>query len=222
MGTRGAGRVVAGVLVGALLMYLVGCGGGDSSGSVSAESLQARLPPASLEPGYRVQRTFDWADPVNLVGEGLALPAATRPADAVKVFRDANLQGATGEHLAQGTSPLDESVITIGVAKFPSEAEATKVRDWMNGKDLQEPCYGACIFSPTPFAIPGVPTAKAVEQRPNQLALKSDPTLDSRFRVVFTDGPYLHWIAVDGPHSSAPRVAAGAAAYYKGLTKASG
>ena len=124
----------------------------------------------------------------------------------MQVFRDAHFQGATGEHLAQGTSPLNENIITAGVAKFPSEAEATKVRDWMHSQDLQEPCYGACIYSPTAFAIPGVPNAKAVEQRPNELALKLDPTMSSQFRVAFTDGPYLHWVALDAPHSSAPRV----------------
>ena len=76
------------LLVSLAVGSLAACGGGDDgSDKVSAASLKNRLLPASALPGFRQQRTFDWGDPVNLVGEGLLLPEATHPSSGVKLFR---------------------------------------------------------------------------------------------------------------------------------------
>lgn len=60
---------------------LAGCGGGGSSADVTAESLKPRLLPLSAlpVPGFREQRTFDWSDPIDLVGQGIWLPEVTQP-----------------------------------------------------------------------------------------------------------------------------------------------
>jgi hypothetical protein len=61
----------------ALALALVSaCGGG---GKASASSLDPRLLPASSVPGFGLERRLDWSNPVNLVGEGVALPNITHP-----------------------------------------------------------------------------------------------------------------------------------------------
>src|SRR5437667_10340588 len=94
---------------------ITGCGG--SGGRVSSTSLQPRLLPASQVPGFGLQRTLDWSDPVNLVGEGLALPQITRPSAAVQEFEGAHFRGATGEILTSGSS-FNQTEATLGVAQF--------------------------------------------------------------------------------------------------------
>src|SRR4051812_9388540 len=94
----GIGAVVA-------LVCLAGCGG---SNDVSAESLKPRLLPVAFLPGFHQLRTFDWSDPVNLVGEGIFLPEATHPSHAVKEIRDAALRGSAGEDLNRGGANGDE------------------------------------------------------------------------------------------------------------------
>src|SRR5207237_6995056 len=71
-----------------------GCGGGANK--VSSASLQPRLLPSSAvsAAGFGLQRTQDWSDPVNLIGEGLQLPQRTRPSEAVKEFTDAHMEGS--------------------------------------------------------------------------------------------------------------------------------
>src|SRR5207247_9225785 len=73
---------------------LAGCG---SDNEVSAASLKPRLLPVSLVPGFRLLRTLDWSDPVNLVGEGIFLPEATHPSQAVKEGNDSGFRGSGGE-----------------------------------------------------------------------------------------------------------------------------
>src|SRR4051794_5416337 len=129
---------------------LSACGGDDGGGSgdkVPYSSLKARLIPAGSVPGFTQQRTFDWSDPVNLVGEGMRLPEATRPSAAVKVFTDAGLRGGAGEFLTKGDPPNDELLAT-GVAVLKSPDGAKRARDWMHGQDLQQPCYTKCIYRP--------------------------------------------------------------------------
>ena len=150
--------VVAGLSAAALVS---GCGGGSST--VSSASLQPRLLPAAEAPGFGLQRTLDWNDPVNLVGEGLALPQVTHPSAAVQEFEGAHLRGAAGEILVRGSS-FNETEATVGVAQFKSAADATRVRDWMHSENLHQPCYGQCIFSPYSVALASIPASRFVVQ----------------------------------------------------------
>jgi hypothetical protein len=210
---------------------LAACGGG-SSGKVSSASLKNRLLPTSSVPGYRQQRTFDWSDPVNLVGEGLVLPESTHPSAGVKVFEDAGFKGAAGERLARGKPP-DESYVTVGVVKLKSARAARQARDWMHREDLQQPCFTACIFSPRNLRIPGVPTATAVQQIPTlppsggggspppgaqgpPPGAQGPPT---HYLVEFTTGRYLQFTNLDGSRGDARRVAATTQRYYGRVRK---
>src|SRR6266700_483469 len=89
---------------------LTACGG---TSKVSSASLQPRLLPSSEVPGFGLQRTLDWSDPVNLVGEGLFLPQRTRPSSAVQEFTGAHLAGAAGEILTSGVGE-NETEVRVG------------------------------------------------------------------------------------------------------------
>jgi hypothetical protein len=197
---------------------LAGCGG--SGGKVSASSLKGRLMPASFVTGFSLQRTFDWKDPVNLLGEGLLLPEATRPADALAKVRKAGFKGGTGERLTRGRPP-DEDDLTVGVLKLASASKATALRDYLHGQDLQQPCYTACVFSPNAISVRGVPSAMAVAQKPTRLP-KPPPGArvlpgqgpPTRYFIEFTVGPYLYFSNVQGPASAQKRFVATTKRYY--------
>jgi hypothetical protein len=214
-----AGLAVAGVLA--------ACGGGGGGGKVSASSLDSRLIPPSLLPSYQRQRTFDWSDPVNLVGEGFRLPEATHPSAAVKVLDKEGLKGATGQRLTQGRPPT-EGQATNGVLKLGSAGGATRVRDFLHRQDLQQPCFSACIYSPKDLPVPGVPSAVGVQQIPNvppppgggKVAPGQGPPV--HYFVEFTVGPYLYFGNADGSRSDARRVVALTQRYYQRVKKLGG
>jgi hypothetical protein len=191
---------------------LTGCG---SEKKVSANSLKPRLIPTSLTPGFHVQRTLDWSDPVDLVIEGTFLPQMTHPSAAVKEVRGKGFRGAVGQELNQGGPRGAE--IRNGIIKFKSDDGAAKFRDWMHRQDLQQPCIAECIFSPRNLAIPGVPNAAAVRQSPVKTA---PPDVPTRYLVEFTAGPYLYFFWGEAGAKDVSKFVRGAAAYYnrvKGL-----
>lgn len=179
------------LLIASLLALLTACGGG---GKVSAKSLQPRLLPASVVPGFVLARTLDWSNPVDLVGEGVALSGFTHPSAGVKAFQSAHLKGAAGEVLIQG-SGLNVSEIHIGVAKLGSASDAVDVRSWMHRQDLQQPCFTACVFRPQAMKLSQVPGSAAVVQTTTGGKPGSGP---ANYRAEFTIGPYLYWVWFQG------------------------
>ena len=199
--------VVAGLSAGALI---AGCGSSGNGGNVSSTSLQPRLLPASQVPGFGLQRTLDWSDPVNLVGEGLALPQITHPSAAVQEFEGAHVRGATGEILTSGSS-FNQTEATLGVAQFKSPADATRVRDWMHSQDLHQPCYGQCIFSPYSASL-AVPNSRFVVQSSKPPppppgappGAKAGPA-PANYLAEFTIGPYLYWATLHADSTARAR-----------------
>ncbi len=179
----------------ALALALVsGCGGG---GMVSATTLYPRLLPASAVPGFGLERKLDWSNPVDLVGEGVALPQITHPSAGVEEFQSAHLKGAVGEVLNRGAG-FNVTAIHLGAAKFDSASDAVKVRNWMHGEDLQQPCFSICAFSPMPTKVPGVPNSAAVIQTTTGGRRGFGP---ANYRAEFTIGPYLYWAWFQGNSS---------------------
>ena len=213
-----------------LLIAGVAAGCGGSSGKVPAASLTPRLLPPSSVPGFGLQRTLNWGDPVNLVGEGLALPQVTHPSTAVNAFRQAHLKGAAGEILVHG-SGLEETAVQIGVAKFDSPADANKVRDWMHRQDLTQPCFSQCIFSPAPASIPGIPNLSMVVQSshvppppgpppgvslpPGVRRRASVAAPPASYFAEFTIGPYLYWALLHANSAAQSQFEAGVRLYYQ-------
>jgi hypothetical protein len=221
------GRAIA-VMVGVLACASVGACGGGSDGKVAAGSLKSRLLPPSFVPGYRVQRTLDWSDPVDLVGEGMRLPEATHPSDAVRVVNEAGLRGAAGEILTKGQPP-EEDHATSGVVRLKSAAGARKLRDYMHRQDLIQPCFTACIYQPGTLEVVGVPGAVAVQQVPHLPAPPGggSPPPESQgppvgYAAEFTIGPYLYFATTDGRRRDAARFVATTRRYYQRVKKLGG
>jgi hypothetical protein len=192
------------------LAVVSGCGGG---GKASASSLDSRLLPASSVPGFGLERRLDWSNPIDLVGEGVALPDITHPSAGVKEFQNAHLKGAAGEVLNRGAG-LNASEIHIGVAKFGSASDAAKVRSWMHGQDLQQPCFTQCVFSPRPMKLSEVPNSSAVVQSTTGGNPGSGP---ANYHAEFTVGPYLYWVWFQGDASAKTksRFQSGIGLYYQ-------
>jgi hypothetical protein len=198
-------------------LAIAGCGGGG--GKVSAASLRSRLLPATAIPGFGLQRTLDWSDPVNLVGEGLRIPQRTRPREALSEFSGADFKGAVGEVLSSGPNGTE---VTIGVAKFSSEADANRVRDWMHREDLRQPCFSQCIFSPAAVTVAGSPGLRLVVQssppppRPPGAprGVKFVAPAPANYHAEFTVGPYLYWASLTADSTAKTRFEEGMKLYY--------
>jgi hypothetical protein len=197
-------------------LAIAGCGG--SGAKVSPASLQPRLLPSSSISGFGLQRTLDWSDPVNLVGEGLALPQRTHPSEAVKEFTGAHFKGAAGEVLSKGAG-LEETAARVGVARFDSPADAERVRDWMHTEDLKQPCYSQCIFAPGAVAVSGIPSMRFVVQSGHAPPPPGAPPTahllgPANYLGEFTVGPYLYWAILQGNSGARSSFEAGLRLYY--------
>jgi hypothetical protein len=205
-------RMIFATIAGAALLsaLVTACGGG---GKITAKSLDPRLLPASSVPGFGRALTLDWSDPVNLVGEGVALPGFTHPSAGVKTFEDAHLKGAAGEVLTRGVG-LDVTEIHVGVAKLGSASDAVNVRDWMHRQDTQQPCLTACVFTPQPIKLAGVPNSAVVVQTTIGGKAGRGP---ANYRAEFVIGPYLYWAWFAGDASAKTRseFETGVSRYYR-------
>ena len=199
-----------------------GCGGGTSK--VSSASLQPRLLPSSAvsAAGFLLQRTQDWSDPVNLVGEGLPVPQRTRPSEAVKAFTGAHFEGAAGEVLVKGVG-FNETDLRVGVAKFASAADAEGVRDWMHREDLKQPCYSQCSFAPGSVSVKGFPAIRLVVQKGQApplppgappAAKAHPPSGPANYLTEFTVGRYLYWANLSAEAGAQSSFEQGVKLYY--------
>ena len=201
-------------------LVLAGCGSSGSSSSVSSASLRSHLLPSNSIPGFGLQRTLDWSDPVNLVGEGLFLPQATHPSTALKEFKDAHLRGASGQVFTTGPG-LNETQVRVGVARFNSAADANRVRDWMHRQDLHQPCFSQCIFAPGQVTVSGIPSLRMVIQTshvppppkgaPPGARVSGGPT---NYLAEFTVGPYLYWTILQADPTAKAKFEEGVKGYY--------
>ena len=179
-----------------VIAVVSGCGSGSGGSKTSPSSLRPRVLAVSTVPGYFLARTLSWSDPVDLVGEGLFLPEIVHPSQAVKMINGAGFEGATGEKL--DTNAMSDE-ITTGVMKFKSAASAVKIRDWLHGEDLHEPCFTACIYTPHNLVIRDAPGARGVAQVPSAPPPppSAPPALRGQRRraPVFVGGPPTRYLA---------------------------
>jgi hypothetical protein len=121
--------------------------------------------------------------------------------------------------LTRGTGN-NRSEITIGVVKFKSASGANKVRDWMHGQDLQEPCFSECTFTPRPLNVPAVRSARLVAQSgqppppPPGAAPGAITEPPTNYLVEFTVGPYLYFAWTQGSSRDLSAFMAGTQRYY--------
>jgi hypothetical protein len=180
---------------------LAGCGGDDDG--TSPASLRNQLLPASEVPGFRIERKFDWDNPIDLVTEGLrrpaALPQTTPPSRAVKAFEDAGFEAAVGEELvvAKGT-PFEGPHATVEVIQLGSDDDAREALDYVRKEALKPPCFGVCSVAIREVAVAGIPGAKGVQLRPLRNPPRNAPHPFQSDGIGFTIGPRLYLVSADG------------------------
>jgi hypothetical protein len=146
-----------------VLAALAGCGGyGDDGDDGDPAALKSRLVPASEVSGYKLHRTFEWDDSIDLVAQGIPMSETTAPSGAVEVMEDAGFEAGAGEHLTKEAG----ADISFLVAKFASADDARDVQEYVYREGLKLPCYASCTQVPGDMPVSGIPGAKGVEQLP--------------------------------------------------------
>jgi hypothetical protein len=173
-------------------VFVAGCGGDDET---SPDSLRGRLLPASEVPGFKVKRTFEWDNAIDLTAQGFFLPQSTAPSEVVEVAEEAGFEAGVGEQLERGLG----SGIFVIAAKFASDDGARDMLDRLHREDLQQPCYGACSQIQSEMQVSGIPDAKGAQSRPNPKPPPNAPPPFQAYAVEFTVGPYLYVVGGSGP-----------------------
>ena len=146
-----------------VLAALAGCGGyGDDEADTDPAALKSRLVPATEISGYKLRRTFEWDNSIDLVAEGIPMSETTAPSGAVEVMEDAGFEAGAGEHLAKEAG----ADISLLVAKFASADDARDVQQYVYREGLKLPCYASCTQDPSDLPVSGIPGAKGIQQLP--------------------------------------------------------
>jgi hypothetical protein len=179
------------------------------------------IPPPASRARIKVERYFEWKNPIDAVAQGFALPEVTAPSQAVDVVKKAGFDAGAGEVLTNG--PAGPRLV-IDAIKFNSAAGATKVRDWLHGQDLMQPCFSTCSESVSNLNLASVPGSKAAKQVPLSKLPPTSPEPFDHYAVEFSIGPYLYVGDIHGgPRTISPRLfEKGAKAYYDFVKRQSG
>jgi hypothetical protein len=169
-------------------------------------------PPASGT-RFKVERYFEWKNPIDVVAQGFALPEVTAPSQGVDVLKKADFDAGAGEVLTTGGAGPR---LVVDALEFKSAKGATNVRDWLHGQDLMQPCFSTCSESVSNLNLADIPGSRAAKQVPLRKLPPNAPPPFDHYAVEFSMGPYLYVGHIsDGPGMGSPRLfAKGAKAYY--------
>ena len=204
---------LAGLSIGAL----GGCGGDDDG--TSPASLKGQLLPASEIPGFKVVRELEWDNPIDFVVQGLHLPEATPPSEAVEAFENAGFDAAAGEELIKG-EPFQGPLAAVDVVQLGSDDDAREALDYVRSEALKQPCFAVCSVEGREFSVAGIPGAEGVQLTPLPDPPPDAPPPFEAFSVGFTDGPRLYLVSADGGPGQVKKgeVLSAAKALYKRAT----
>ena len=183
--------VVFAVLV--LIALVAGCGGGDDE--EPSKALEGRLLPVSKLPGFKLRRTFEWDNAIDLTAQGFLLPESTPPSEVVEVAEEAGFKAGVGEFLEQENGPG----MAVIAAKFGSDDGARDMLDRLHQEDLKQPCYGVCSQIQSNLPVIGIPDARGAQSRPDPKPPPDAPPPFNAYAVEFTVGPYLYVVGGMGP-----------------------
>ncbi len=176
---------------------LVGCGGDDDG--TSPASLNSQLLPASQVPGFKIERKFEWDNPIDFVGQGLNVPEATPPSQAVKAFEDAGFEAGAGESLvAAKGKPFEGPHAAVEVVQLGSDEDAREALDYARKEALKQPCFAVCSVDAREFAVAGIPGAKGVQLTPQKEPPPDAPPPFEAYSIGFNIGPRLYLVNADG------------------------
>lgn len=173
------------------LAALAGCGGDDDEGA-SAASLKRQLLPVSEWSGLKVERTFEWDNPIDAVHEGLPTPEGTPLSRSVEVFEDAGFEAGAGERLvAARGEPFHGPQVTVDVIQLGSEEGAGDALEYVSKEALKQPCFAVCSVGAEEISVPGIPGAKGSHLTPLPEPPEGAPPPFEAYGVGFTIGSRL-------------------------------
>jgi hypothetical protein len=185
------------VVIVLLALGVAACG--DDNGGTSAAELKSQLLPATDVKGFKVERSFEWDNPTDVVVQGLFLPQDTAPSDAVGEIDDAGFDAAAGESLVVSKgNPFDGPRMQINVMATGSDGDAKKLRDYLHEQDLKQPCFQVCSVNPSAIAVPGIPDAKGAQLVPQKEPPPNAPPPFQGYAVEFPLGDQLYVVGGGG------------------------
>ncbi len=194
---------------------LPGCGGDDDEPEgPSPESLEGLLPPASQLGPLNLQATLTWDNAIDLVVQGVVLPEATAPSDAVAQIEDAGFVAGAGEILMPRG---DGSPVNATVAAFDSTEGVAQAQEYLHTQDLEQPCAAACAVSPVELPIKDIPDATAVHHVPVEGELPPGVHPFEGFAIEFPIGENLFYASASAGPGEIPvsTFERGAANFYR-------
>jgi hypothetical protein len=149
---------------------------------------------------FEIERTFEWDNSIDFAVQGIPLPAETNPSDTVSEIDDAGFDAAAGENLvvAKGNS-FDGPHWTVDVVALGSDDDAKKLRDYLHGQDLKQPCFEVCSVNPSSIPVPGIPEAKGGQLVPQKDPPPNAPPPFTAYAVEFPIGSRLYVVNAGGP-----------------------
>ena len=149
-----------------LAIGLAACGGDDDG--TSPASLNSQLLPASQVPGFKIERKFEWDNPIDFVAQGLHVAGEPLlPSLAVKTFEDAGFEAGVGEKLVAAKGNQFEGPHgAVEVVQLGSDDDAREALDYVRKEALKQPCFAVCSVDAKEFAVAGIPGAKGVQLTP--------------------------------------------------------
>jgi hypothetical protein len=182
------------------------CGGGDEAQPLT---LEQRVVAAEDAPGWKDdpveqgQQTTDLGEFITALHE-LAVDAD--PGTTTDLFREAGFQGAIfdvrffGETHTQDAPHIFSSAVQLG-----SEDGTRSALEWLEA-DSKKPCPRTCALRVSEFDVDGIPDARGIHRSQSaedieRLGQKDDRPFDS-YAVLWSDGPFVYSVDVDGPPGS--------------------
>jgi hypothetical protein len=185
------------LIMATLAIGLAGCGGDDDG--TSPASLKSQLLPASQVPGFKSERKFEWDNPIDFVTQGLLLPEATPPSQAVKTFEDAGFEAGVGEQFAAAKgNPYEGPHGAVEVVQLGSDDDAREALDYARKEALKQPCFAVCSVDAREFVVAGIPGAKGVQLAPQKEPPPDAPPPFEASGIAFTIGPRLYLVNAGG------------------------
>jgi hypothetical protein len=187
---------------------------------IRARRAGVALPPTSPPCRLSLKRTFAWGNPIDYTVQGVPLPEAYSPSQAVDFIKKAGFDAATGEQFATSDRSVNFEVEAI---KFRSAKGPRDVLVWLHARNLELPCYGSCTELPSNIAVSGIPGAKGAKQLPQPNLPPGGDQGFTAYAIEFPIGHFLYIVqAMGGPGSiQAKQVEDPARALYRRVSRLS-
>ncbi len=198
----------ASTVVAALVITLVGCGGGDDDAAaplpVAQRFLTAGDAPGTKPDPVETRRTVgDFDEFIAALGE---LAVDPDQEEMSTVFREAGFEQAGIDARFFGETHSGTAPHVVGsFVELASEDGATSALDWLETDSLK-PCPMSCAVQRSTFDVDDIADARGVHRIATAEDIErvgaADQVPFDSYWVAFTDGSFVHTVDLHGPPGS--------------------